>query len=199
VDTTLRPRFSALTAQTLITLRLLGLVVRLSLTGGYMKNVACVAMIMACSLVVFAKDKTTFQIEVLGTDAWQRDVAIHHAATNGTSSTNCDTNGSVNTTTVGDYSNGSVNATTNCTTTAAPGTPAYVTHRSIQQESVHAVFPNAQHVMLWCQAGFRKCANLAPGTYTVEPDGDKAVRIYVYSIVSHKLMGKMKYRVISSW
>ena len=104
-----------------------------------MKNVACVAMIMACSLAVFAKDKTTFQIEVLGTDAWQRDVAIHHAATNGTSNTNCDTNGSVNTTTVGDYSNGSVNATTNCTTTTAPGTPAYVTHRSIQQESVHAV------------------------------------------------------------
>ncbi len=164
-----------------------------------MKNVACVAMIMACSLAVFAKDKTTFQIEVLGTDAWQRDVAIHHAATNGTSNTNCDTNGSVNTTTVGDYSNGSVNATTNCTTTTAPGTPAYVTHRSIQQESVHAVFPNAQHVMLWCQAGFRKCANLAPGSYTVEPDGDKAVRIYVYSIVSHKLMGKMKYRVIGSW
>lgn len=164
-----------------------------------MKNVACFAIIMACSLAVFAKDKTTFQIEVLVTDAWQRDVAIHHAATNGTSNTNCDTNGSVNTTTVGDYSNGSVNATTNCTTTTTPGTPGYVTHRSIQQESVHAVFPNAQHVMLWCQAGFRKCANLAPGTYTVEPDGDKAVRIYVYSIVSHKLMGKMKYRVVGSW
>jgi hypothetical protein len=66
-------------------------------------------------------------------------------------------------------------------------------------QSVHAIFPNAQHVTLWCQAGFRKCANLAPGTYQVEPDGDKAVRIYVYSIVSHKLMGKMKYRVIGSW
>jgi hypothetical protein len=73
-----------------------------------------------------------------------------------------------------------------------------VTHTSIQQESVHAIFPNDQHVMLWCQAGFRKCANLAPGTYQVEPDGDNAVRIYVYSIVSHKLMGKMKYRVIGS-
>jgi hypothetical protein len=164
-----------------------------------MKSTACIVVIMVCSIGGFAKDKPTFQIEVIGTDAWQRDLAIHHAGTNSTSSTNCDTNGNVNTTTVGDYTNGSVNATTNCTTSTTPGTPAYVTHRSIQQQSVHAIFPNAQHVTLWCQAGFRKCANLAPGSYTVEPDGDKAVRIHVYSIVSHKLMGKMKYRVIGSW
>lgn len=55
-----------------------------------MKNVACLAMIIACSIAVFARDKTTFQIEVLGTDTWQRDVAIYHAAINGTSNTNCD-------------------------------------------------------------------------------------------------------------
>jgi hypothetical protein len=35
-----------------------------------MRNIACVAMIMAFSIAVFAKGKTTFQIEVLGTDAW---------------------------------------------------------------------------------------------------------------------------------
>jgi hypothetical protein len=57
-----------------------------------MKNIARIAMILACSIAVFANDRTTFQIEVLGTD-WQRDVAIHHAGTNGTSNTNCDTNG----------------------------------------------------------------------------------------------------------
>ena len=164
-----------------------------------MKNIACVVMIMAYSIAVFAKDKPTFQIEVVGTDAWQRDVVIHHAGTNGTANTDCDTNGTVNTTTVGDNTNGSLNATTNCTTTTTPSTPAYVTHRSIEQESVHAIFPNALHVTLWCQAGFRKCANLAPGTYQVEADGDKAVRVYVYSIVTHKLMGKMKYRVIGTW
>jgi hypothetical protein len=144
-----------------------------------MKNIVCVAMIVACSITLSAKDKTTFQIEVLGTDAWQRDVAIRHAGTNGTSNTNCDTNGSVNATTVGDYTNGNVNATTNCTTTTTPGSAPYVTHTAIQQESVHAIFPNAQHVTLWCQVGFRKCANLAPGTSQVEPDGDIAVRISV--------------------
>jgi len=138
-----------------------------------MKNVACIAMIMACSIAVFAKDKPTFQIEVVGTNAWQRDVPIYHAGTNGTSKTNCDTNGSLNSTTIGDNTNGSVNATTDCTTTTTPGTSPYVTHRSIQQESVHAIFPNSQHVTLWCQAGFRKCADLAPGTYQVEPTGIK--------------------------
>jgi hypothetical protein len=164
-----------------------------------MKKYVCIAAIVACSIGVFGKDKPTFKIEVVGTDAWQRDVAIHHAGTNGTSTTNCDTNGSVYSTTNGDNTNGSVNATTNCTTTTTPGTPGYVTHRSIQQESVHAIFPNDLHVTLWCQAGFRKCANLSPGTYEVEPDGDKAVRIYVYSVVTHKLMGKMKYRVVGNW
>lgn len=155
-------------------------------------------MCVALPLTVFAKDKPTFQIEVVGTDAWQRDMAIHHAATAGTSNTNCNTNGSADATTYGNTTTGTVNATTNCTTTTAPGTPAYTTHQAIQQESVHAIL-NGQHVTLWCQAGFRKCANLAPGLYTAEADGDKAVKIYVYSLITHKLMGKMKYRLVGSW
>jgi len=157
-----------------------------------------VVICVSLSLAVFAADKPTFQIEVVGTDAWQRDLAIHHAATAGTSDTNCNTHGTVNATTYGDATTGNVNAMTNCTTTSAPGTPAYTTHYAIQQESVHAIL-KGQHVTLWCQAGLRKCANLAPGTYTAEADGDKAVRIYVYSLISHKLMGKMKYRLASSW
>jgi hypothetical protein len=154
----------------------------------------CIALPMA----VFANDQPTFQIEVVGTDAWQRDLAIHHAAAAGTSDTNCNTNGNIDATTYGNTTSGSVNATTNCATTSTPGTPAYTTHHAIQQESVHAIL-NGQHVTLWCQAGFRKCANLSPGTYTAEADGDKAVRIYVYSLISHKLMGKMKYRLVASW
>jgi hypothetical protein len=158
----------------------------------------CLVILVASPLSVIAKDKETLQIEVVGTDAWQRDVAIHHAATAGTSDTNCNTNGSVDATTYGNTTNGSVNATTNCTTSTTPGTPAYTSHYAIQQESVHAIL-NGQHVTLWCQAGFRKCANLAPGTYTAEADGDKSVRIYVYSLISHKLMGKVKYRLVASW
>lgn len=158
-------------------------------------------MIMACSIAALAKDKQkqTLQIQVLGTDAWQRDVSVYHPGTNGTSNTDCNTNGTVTATTNGDNTYGNTSATTNCTTTSTPGSPAYVSHRNIQQESVHAIFPDGQHVTLWCQAGFRKCANLAPGTYEAEADGDKAVRIYTYSLVTHKLMGKLKYRVVGSW
>lgn len=163
-----------------------------------MKIQLAAMMCVVLPLVAFAKDKPTFQIEVLGTDAWERDVAVHHAGTAGTSNTNCNTNGNVEATTYGNNTNGSVNATTNCTTTSTPGTPAYTTHRAIQQESVHAIL-NGQHVTLWCQAGFRRCANLAAGTYTAEADGDKAVKIYVYSLITHNLMGKMKYRLAGSW
>ena len=163
-----------------------------------MRKIACVILMMVCSIATFAKDKQTIQIEVVGTDSWQRDIATHHAATSGTANTNCNTNGNVNATTYGDNTYGSVNSTTNCTTTTAPGTAAYTTHYDIQQESVHAIV-NGQHVTLWCQVGFRKCASLQPGTYTAEIDGDKALKIYVYSLTSHKLMGKMKYRVAGGW
>jgi len=63
----------------------------------------------------------------------------------------------------------------------------------------HAIMPDGTHVTLWCQAGFRRCANLATGTYTAEPDGDKALKLYIYSLVSHKPMGKIKYRVSGTW
>lgn len=163
-----------------------------------MKRGSILVVYVLLTLTVLAKDRPTFQLEVVSTDAWQRDLAIHHAATPGSSDTNCNTNGSVDATTYGDTTSGSVSATTNCTTTSTPGSPAYTTHRAIQQESVHAIL-NGQPVTLWCQAGFRKCANLAPGMYTAEADGDKALRIYVHSLITHKLMGKMKYRLVASW
>lgn len=164
-----------------------------------MKRRLMLMMCLALPLTVLAKDpKPTFQVKVLSTDAWQREIEIHHAATNGTSSTNCNGNGNGTATTYGNITTGNVNTTTNCTTTTTPGRAAYTTRRAILQESVHAIL-NGQHVTLWCQAGYRKCANLAPGTYTAEADGDKAVRIYVYSLISHKLMGKMKYRAVGSW
>jgi hypothetical protein len=44
-------------------------------------------MCLALPLAAFAKDQPTFQIEVVGTDAWERDLAIQHAATAGTANT----------------------------------------------------------------------------------------------------------------
>ena len=39
-----------------------------------MMKIACVILMMVCSIAAFAKEKETIQIEVVGTDAWQRDV-----------------------------------------------------------------------------------------------------------------------------
>ena len=66
------------------------------------------------------KEKPTIVIEVVDSNTWQRDVAIHHAAT--ASRTNCDTTGNTNGTiydTGGSTStiNATTNATTDCTTT----------------------------------------------------------------------------------
>jgi hypothetical protein len=41
--------------------------------------------------------------------------------------------------------------------------------------------------------------NLTPGVYAGEIDGDKAVKLYVYGPLSHKFIGKIKYRLSGSW
>jgi hypothetical protein len=167
------------------------------------KLLTVVLLVSATSTAWAKKEKPVITIEVVGTDAAVRDIAIRHSATAGTSTTNCNTNGNVDgtATTYGNttYVNGTTTANTDCQTTSTPGQPAYTSHTYIQQEYVHAIMPDGQHVMLWCQAGFRKCANLAAGTYQAEADGDKALRLYVHSIVTNKLMGKMKYRVAGTW
>lgn len=153
----------------------------------------------------WAKDKPTITIEVVDSRAWTRDLATHHAASS-SSDTNCNTsastdgtvNGTIYDSSVYATANSTTNATTNCTTTTTT-TPAYTSHVYINQESIRAIFPGGQHVALWCQNGFRKCFDLAAGTYTAEADGNKALRVYVYSLTTHKLMGKVKYRIAGSW
>lgn len=169
-----------------------------------MRTRLIVVLLVTLSATAFAKkEKSVITVEVVGTDASVRDIPIHHAATNGSATTNCNSNGTVNgtATTYGNTTNvyGTSTTDTSCQTSVQPGRPAYTSHAYIQQQYVHAILPDGQHVMLWCQAGFRKCANLAAGRYEAEVDGDKALRLYVYSLVSHKLMGKMKYRVAGTW
>ena len=163
---------------------------------------ALTSFVVALScLPLYSVDKPTIMIQVVDTNTWQKDHAIHHAGT--ASQTNCDTTGNTNGTIYDTGSNVStVNATTNATTncTTKPGTPAYTTHSQIRQESIHAILPDGTHVVLWCQAGFRKCAPLAPGTYEAEPDGKSSVKLYVYSLVDKsKMIGKLKYRIADTW
>jgi hypothetical protein len=168
-----------------------------------MRKLLIVILLIIATTAWAKKEKSLLTIEVVKADASVRDISVYHNATSGKATTNCDTNGNVNgtATTYGDTTSisGTTSANTTCQTKVDPGQPAYTSHTYIEQEHVHAIMPGGQHVTLWCQVGFRKCAELAPGTYQAEADGDKAIRLYVYSLVSHKLMGKMKYRVVGSW
>jgi hypothetical protein len=156
--------------------------------------IVVVIVVVSCSAML-GKEKPTITIQVVDSNTWQRQFDIHH---NGTASqTNCDTNANTNGTVNDSSVYTTTNATTNCTTT--PGSPAYTTHGSIAQDTTHAIMPDGTRVLLWCQAGFRKCSTLAPGTYQAEADGDNALRVYVFSLVTHKPKGKIKYHVTGTW
>jgi hypothetical protein len=65
--------------------------------------------------------------------------------------------------------------------------------------TLRAVLPDGSHFLLWCAKQYRDCADLTAGTYAGEVDGDKAVKLYVYGPLSHKFVGKIKYRLVGTW
>jgi len=166
-----------------------------------------VSLILAVSLasLAFGKDKPTITIEIVDSQASMRQVSYTTPGTAGTSTTNCNTNGTADTsgnattygnnTTYGGTTN--LNANTNCNTISTPGTPPQTHIREIAQENVHAIMPDGSHITLWCQAGFRKCANLRPGTYTAEIDGGSALRVYVVDLAQK--VHKIKYKDAGGW
>jgi hypothetical protein len=140
--------------------------------------------VIGCATACLAKTGPTITIEVVNSQASQRQYSYYAPGTNSTSSTNCDTTGY-------GYS-----ATTNCTTTTNPGTPGRTVTNSIAQEHVYAVMPDGSHITLWCQAGFRRCSSLGAGNYAAEIKGNNAW------IVTHDLDGKehkVKYHSVGGW
>jgi hypothetical protein len=163
-----------------------------------MRKVAA-ALLLVCGIAAFAKDKPTITIQVLGSETSQREHTRIIPGRNGTSETNCTTNGT-SSGTVNDYGVGPIqtnstgNASTNCTTTTTAATPPQTVTRYVTQEHVAAVMPDGRQVTLWCQQGFRKCEYLEPGEYQAEIDGN-ALFVFV-----HELSGKerkIKYRAVS--
>ncbi|MFZ0868345.1 MAG: hypothetical protein WA182_13850 [Candidatus Sulfotelmatobacter sp.] len=161
-------------------------------------------MFISVAALAFGKDKPTVTIQIVDSQASTREFTYTTPGTEGTSNTTCNTNGTADTsgnaTSNGDNTsyNGStnLNANTNCTTTSTPATPAQAHVISIAQENVHAIMPDGSHVALWCQAGWRRCANLRPGKYTAEIDGG-SVRINAFDL-SQKVH-KIKYKDVGGW
>ncbi len=154
----------------------------------------CLAIVLVTMVpAAAAKDSPkSIKIQVVTSQASQRQYAYTLPGTQSTSATNC--NGTASGTTIGD--NTTVNGTTNCTTTTTPGSPPRTVVNRIAQEHVYAIMPDDSHVTLWCQAGFRHCFYLQPGFYTAEVKGNSLF------ILAHNLSGKefkVKYHAVGGW
>lgn len=163
-------------------------------------TIALAAVFLNATLLLntaFSKQKPRVTIQVVGTQASERNYTYTLPGKPAQSKTTCDTNGSgsISGTTYGDNVSGTVNtdSTSNCTTTTKPAT-APTTHTiSYTDEYVRAIMPDGTHVTLWCEIGFRKCWNLQPGSYSAEIKGDT---VWMFA---HDLSGKqykLKYKAV---
>jgi TPR repeat protein len=147
----------------------------------------------------FAKDKPRITIQIVNSEASQREYTRTIPGRRGTAETNCTTNGTTNGT-INDYGIGPIqtnsdnHANTNCTTTTTAATPPRTVTRSITQEHVSAIMPDGRHVILWCQQGYRRCDDLQPGNYEAEIDGN-ALFIFVHELTGKER--KVKYKAVS--
>jgi hypothetical protein len=147
-----------------------------------------------------------FELQVVETQTSQRQFTTTIPGTAGTSETRCNTNGndSVYGTSNGGTVNGTIrtNSSTNCTTTSEPGTPPTSFDESIAQEYVRVIWPSGLHSTLWCQAGFRHCFALAPGTYAAEPRFDRGGHlnaVWIYTDGQGGKVNKIKYTPVGGW
>lgn len=149
----------------------------------------CIPVVASMAL---AKEHQQVAVEVVDSETSMRQFTYFIPGTPSRSTTNCNQNATI-------YDSGGSTATAsgteNCTTTTTPGRPPSTELGQIAQDHVRAVI-EGQHVMLWCQAGFRHCAHLRPGTYFGEIKGS-AVWLDVYDL-GHK-KHRIKYRDAGGW
>lgn len=174
------------------------------LTGGSVVNMKQLAILgFAFGLLATAataKEHPKIRIEVLSAKSAQRQFTYTTPGRAGTSTTNCNSNGSgtINATTYGNNTYGNVNTDTqtNCNTTTTAATPPTAHTSTIQQEYISAVLPNGSHLTLWCQAGFRKCYELQPGFYDAEVTGGSTLEVIVVDLQGKQ--HRIKYRSVAS-
>lgn len=162
-----------------------------------MKPITACVLVMATT--AFAKDKPQITIQVIKSQPNLRQWNVMVGGRNATSQTKCNTMGTANAT--GMYlgnglttANATGNADTNCTTTTTPAIAPHEVTRSVEEEYVSAVLPGGRNIMLWCQQGYRKCLDLAPGRYQAEVSGD-ALFVHVPELSGKDR--KVKYKTVT--
>lgn len=146
--------------------------------------------LIAIAVIAVAGDKPKISIRVVETQASDRHVSYETPGAPAESTTHCTENSGYGAVITGGPG-------VDCTTKTTPATAAHRDTITIQQANVLAVFPGDKHVTLWCQRGFRKCADLDAGTYAAEVDGD-IVWVSVPSGLNGKIT-KIKYHYNGSW
>lgn len=157
------------------------------------------ALAFFVSIAAFAKEKPRITIQIVSSGTSQRQYTYTTPGRNGTSQTNCATNGTTNGT-INDYGVGPIqtqssgSANTNCTTTTTPAAPPQTHVRTTTQEYVSAIMPDGRHVILWRPVGFGLLQLPSPGSYEAEIEGNSLI------VFVHELSGKerkIKYRSMS--
>ncbi|HEV2491587.1 MAG TPA: hypothetical protein VG204_00790 [Terriglobia bacterium] len=157
-----------------------------------MRRSICFFCLLLFATNSLGKNKRAVTIQVVDTQTSTRERAYYIPGTNAHSTTNCTSNA----TAVDLGGTATANGTTDCTTTTTPGRPASTGVRYIPQAHVHAIMSNGAHITLWCQAGFRHCNNLEPGTYGAEIV-DNSVWVYTHDLGGKE--HKIKYRYVGGW
>jgi len=156
------------------------------------KRAICFFCLLVFAANSLAKNRPRVTIQVVDTQRSTRQYPYYIPGTNAHSTTNCNSNAEA-----GDLGGmATANGTTDCTTTTTPARPASTGVRYIPQAHVHAIMSDGRRITLWCQAGFRHCNTLEPGTYAAEIVGNS---VWVYG---HDLGGKehkIKYRYEGGW
>ncbi len=151
------------------------------------------------SIAAFAKDKPKIIIEVVKTELNSGQYTYTTPGRQGSSQTNCNTNGST-TGTITDFGTNTtnINAQTdtksNCTTTTTAATAPQTHVGTVTAEFVTAIMPDGSSVFLSCIYGVHRCDVLAPGKYTAEIDGN-TLQVYVSDLSGR--VRKVKYKALA--
>lgn len=157
-----------------------------------LKRLAIVGAMALLATATEAKDKPRIQIQVIETKTSERVFQYTTPGTASQSTTSCTDNA----TAFGGPGLATANGSSNCTTTTTPGRPAVTRTGSIPQVFVRAIMPDGRHVTVWCQAGFRSCNPLSPGSYGATQDGNS---LWIYGTEFSGKERKTKYRYQGDW
>jgi hypothetical protein len=154
------------------------------------RTVITLCLFLVVSLV--AKDWPKIKLQVVASNASERQYTRYVPGTAAHSTTTCD--GNATATSVGDTT--TANGSENCATTTTPGRPATTADRSVPQIHVRAIMPDGKHVTLWCQSALRHCEELSADTYDAELDGNS---VWVSTYDLQYKMRKAKYGYVGGW